>query len=83
MLPGPRFVRCKHVMSRQPYQQCDYRFAAAYQAMPKLSFPTLGVPQAGKTHWLAAIYWQLNRGDYPPQVAFQKTKSRPPTITTR
>ena len=73
---GLQFVKCKNVISRQPYEECDYRFAAVYRAMPKLNFPTLGIPQAGKTHWLATIYWLLNRGHYPRQVEFQKIKSQ-------
>lgn len=73
---GLQFVKCKNVISRQPHEQCDYRFAASYREMAKLNFPTLGVPQAGKTHWLATIYWLLNRGHYPRQVEFQKIKSQ-------
>jgi hypothetical protein len=34
------------------------------------------VPQAGKTHWLAMLYWELNRGNYPRSVQFEKIKSR-------
>jgi hypothetical protein len=42
--------------------------------MPKLCFPTLGVPRAGKTHWLAMTYWQLNRGNYPRSVRFERVR---------
>jgi len=69
-------VRCRNVLSRQPYEECEYRFADAYRALPKLCFPTLGVPQAGKTHWLAMIYWQLNRGNYPDAVEFERLRSQ-------
>ena len=55
-------IKCRNVISRHPREECNYAFAAAYQSMEKLCFPTLGVPQAGKTHWLAMLYWELNRG---------------------
>lgn len=74
---GPvRMVRCKNALSQHPYESCDYTFLALYRSMPKLCFPTLGVPQAGKTHWLSMLYWQLNRGNYPRAVQFERVKSR-------
>ena len=76
---GPATVatlKCHNVISQRPREECNYAFAAAYRSMPKLCFPTLGVPQAGKTHWLAMIYWELNRGNYPKTVRFEKAKSR-------
>jgi hypothetical protein len=69
-------VKCHNVVSRHPREECNYAFAAAYRSMQKLCFPTLGVPQAGKTHWLSMIYWELNRGNYPKAVQFEKAKSR-------
>ena len=69
-------VRCNNVVSQQPYEECDYTFNAAYRPMVKQCFPTLGVPQAGKTHWLAMLYWTLNRGDYPKSVEFERIRSR-------
>jgi hypothetical protein len=49
---------------------------AVYRQMTKLCFPTLGIPQAGKKHWLAMLYWELNRGSYPSPVQFEKVKSQ-------
>ena len=69
-------IKCHNVISQHPREECNYAFAAAYQSMQKLCFPTLGVPQAGKTHWLSMIYWELNRGNYPKSVQFEKAKSR-------
>jgi hypothetical protein len=76
---GPRDVppvECRNVISEEPYEECDYRFMEAYRPMTKLCFPTLGVPQAGKTHWLTMMYWELNRGNYPSSVQFEKIKSQ-------
>ena len=76
---GPRdvaVVQCKNVISREPFEQCDYTFMEIYRAMTKVCFPTLGVPQAGKTHWLAMLYWELNRGKYPKSVQFEKIRSQ-------
>jgi hypothetical protein len=69
-------VQCKNVISEEPYEQCDYLFMDMYRPMTTLCFPTLGIPQAGKTHWLAMLYWELNRGNYPPSVRFEKIKSQ-------
>jgi hypothetical protein len=76
---GPRdvaVVQCKNVISEEPYEQCDYTFMEIYRSMTKVCFPTLGVPQAGKTHWLAMLYWELNRGNYPKSVQFEKIRSQ-------
>lgn len=72
---GPGMVRCRNLISRQPPQQCDYLFMEAYRPMRKLCFPTFGVPGAGKTHWLAMLYWELNRGQFPESVTFEKIRS--------
>ena len=69
-------VQCKNVIGRQPHEECDYMFMSAYRTMEKLCFPTLGIPQAGKTHWLAMLYWELNRGNYPKPLQFEKIKSQ-------
>jgi len=69
-------VLCKNVISEEPYEECDYRFIDVYRPMTKLCFPTLGIPQAGKTHWLTMLYWQLNRGHYPRSIQFERIKSQ-------
>ncbi len=69
-------VQCRNVISEEPYEECDYTFMDVYRPMTKLCFPTLGIPQAGKTHWLAMVYWELNRGSYPSSVQFEKIKSQ-------
>ncbi|HUT13921.1 MAG TPA: hypothetical protein VMY42_25755 [Thermoguttaceae bacterium] len=74
--PERGVLQCKNVISRQPYEECDYTFMEAYRTMGKLCIPTLGIPQAGKTHWLAMLYWELNRGNYPDAVQFEKIKSQ-------
>lgn len=73
--PTTGMLRCQNVISREPYLQCNYQFAAVYQAMSKLCFPTMGVPQAGKTHWLAMLYWELSRGNYPERLRFEKLRT--------
>jgi len=73
---GSRLVQCKNVISRQPQEECGYTFLSAYRPMEKVCFPTLGIPQAGKTHWLTMLYWELNRGNYPKSVQFEKIKSQ-------
>jgi len=73
---GVDVVRCKNVISEEPYEECDYTFMDVYRPLVKLCFPTLGVPQAGKTHWLTMLYWQLNRGNYPRSIQFEKIKSQ-------
>ncbi len=71
---GPTIVRCTNVLDSAKGIHCDYAIRDAYRPMPKLCFPTLGVPRAGKTHWLAMVYWQLNRGNYPASVRFERVR---------
>ncbi len=71
-----RVVQCRNVISQEPYEECDFSFKEAYRAMSKLCFPTLGIPQAGKTHWLAMLYWSLNQGNYPKKVQFERVRSQ-------
>lgn len=73
--PGLEMVRCKNVVSEQPYEECEFTFSAMYRENVKLCFPTLGIPQAGKTHWLAMVYRELNRGNYPGVVQFERIRS--------
>ncbi|HEX5443918.1 MAG TPA: hypothetical protein VFW87_08830 [Pirellulales bacterium] len=73
--PGLEMVRCKNVISDQPYEECEFTFSAMYRDNVKLCFPTLGIPQAGKTHWLAMVYRELNRGNYPSVVQFERIRS--------
>jgi hypothetical protein len=68
-------VRCKNVISETPFEECDFDFPAMFQSVPKLCFPTLGVPSAGKTHWLAMVYRELNLGNFPEEVEFARIRS--------
>ena len=69
-------LRCANVLSEQPHEECEFEFLSVYRDMPKLCFPTLGHAQAGKTHWLAMLYRELNRGNFNSRVQFDKVKSR-------
>lgn len=52
---------------------CDYIFPAGHRALPKLCFPTLGIPVSGKTHWVAMLYHTLKqRNAYPETVKFRQ-----------
>lgn len=73
--PALEMVRCKNVISEHPYEECDFTFSAMYRENVKLCFPTLGIPQAGKTHWLAMVYRELNRGNYPNVIQFERIRS--------
>lgn len=67
-------VRCANVLDPDKGIRCDFAIRDAYRTMPKLCFPTLGVPRAGKTHWLAMTYWQLNRGHYPRWMRLERVR---------
>jgi hypothetical protein len=73
--PGLEMAQCKNVISEQPYEECDFTFSTLYRDNVKLCFPTLGIPQAGKTHWLAMVYRELNRGNFPGVVQFERIRS--------
>ncbi|MDO4571063.1 MAG: hypothetical protein Q4D38_11805 [Planctomycetia bacterium] len=59
------FVKCTHLVSEEPSEECGYRFERKLRPLAKLSFPTLGIPQVGKTHWLTMLYWEVLNGYYP------------------
>lgn len=73
--PGLEMVRCSNVISEHPYEECDFTFSSMYRENIKLCFPTLGIPQAGKTHWLAMVYRELNRGNFPKVIQFERIRS--------
>jgi|694.fasta_scaffold146407_1 hypothetical protein len=69
-------VRCENVISDSPFEECDFDFPSMFRSVPKLCFPTLGVPSAGKTHWLAMAYRELMKGNSPDTVEFARIRSR-------
>lgn len=52
-------VLCTKMIQETPYETCGYRFETSLRPLTKLSFPTLGIPQVGKTHWLTMLYWEI------------------------
>jgi hypothetical protein len=68
-------VRCQAVISESPFEECMFDFPSMFRPVPKVCFPTLGIPSAGKSHWLAMVYRQLNQGDFPKEVEFAKIRS--------
>lgn len=68
-----REVLCTHELDGR--HQCGFRYVALYQRMEKRAFPTLGAVQSGKTHWVAMLYRELNRGNYPDCIHFEKLRA--------
>ena len=68
-------VRCLAVISKDPFEECRFDFPSMFRPVPKVCFPTLGIPTSGKTHWLAMVYRELNRGNFPKEVEFAKIRS--------
>lgn len=58
-------LRCSTIISETPYQECDFTFSARYAPLTKISFPTLGISQSGKTHWMAMTYQRLKEVKLP------------------
>lgn len=73
--PATDMVRCSNVISENPFEECHFTFNSLYRDMTKLCFPTLGHPSSGKTHWLAMTYRELNQGNYPATIQFDKVRS--------
>lgn len=71
---GLDMVQCKNRVSTEG-DECEFTFHSMYREIDKLCFPTLGIPQSGKTFWLAMVYRELNRGNFPDVVQFEKVKS--------
>jgi hypothetical protein len=69
-------LRCNgHINAPSGETECPFTFEPFYQTMDKLCFPTLGIPQAGKTHWLAMVYRELNAGRFDNDVQFEKVET--------
>jgi hypothetical protein len=66
--PEPRYYSCP---------QCSYEFRASYRKLPRLCFPTVGVPASGKTHWLVSAYDLVknNNTGYGVDSAIQRAPS--------
>jgi hypothetical protein len=68
---APRMWECQEI-SRQETpgvsNSCGFRVLDDHRERGKLSFPTLGIPQAGKTHWMAMAFNKIALGDYPVNV---------------
>jgi hypothetical protein len=73
----PSVARCGNLVSKEPHVVCNYLMADACRPMAKLAFPTLGTIGSGKTQWLAMLYWQLNCGNFPSRVLFEKLPEVP------
>jgi hypothetical protein len=71
---APPMVRCNNDI--RGVGPCDFTFPAEYQERVKVCFPTLGVPSAGKTHWMTMVYRELKAGRYKKDVWFQKVDCR-------
>ncbi len=55
-------IRCQNEVA--PGQECGFAFPRLYQSYRKLYFPTMGIPQSGKTFWLAMTYSELMKGNF-------------------
>lgn len=72
---APGMVRCNNVLDKDSREECAFVFPAMFRPIPKLCFPTLGVPNSGKTHWLAMVYRELSLGNFPEDVEFARIQS--------
>lgn len=75
MASAPGMVRCNNVLDKASLEECGFVFPAMFRPVPKLCFPTLGVPNSGKTHWLAMVYRELSLGNFPEDVEFARIQS--------
>lgn len=73
---GVEMLQCGNVITHDPYEECDFTFLSVYRELTKLCFPTLGHPGSGKTLWLSMSYRELNKGNHPPDVQFEKVRSQ-------
>jgi len=68
---SPRMWECQEISSQETSgvsNSCGFRVLDDHRERGKLSFPTLGIPQAGKTHWMAMAFNKIALGDYPVNV---------------
>ena len=55
---------------------CEYKFALSYAALPRLTIPTCGAAQIGKTMWLAMVYQRLTQKTSQTRTVFERIQSR-------
>ena len=55
---------------------CDYEIRENFINHERLCFPTVGIPQSGKTHWLLMLYDQIKNSNIPVASAIKKIPSR-------
>lgn len=55
---------------------CEYEFAATYATLPRLTIPTCGAAQTGKTMWLAMVYQQLTQKISRTRPRFERVLTR-------
>jgi|GEM_PF-1393812 len=67
-------LRCRHEIREG--EPCRFECQPSYAHMDRVSFPTLGIPSAGKTHWLAMAYRELSRGGYPGRFSFETIQGK-------
>ena len=69
-------VRCNNMVQDPDYpdedQECGFEIRSIYKQMPKVCFPTLGHVAAGKTHWLAMSYRELNNSVFDRDINFAR-----------
>ncbi len=64
--PEPRYYSCP---------QCFYEFRSSYRKLPRLCFPTVGVPASGKTHWLVSAYDLVKNNNVGVDASIQRAPS--------
>jgi hypothetical protein len=64
--PEPKYVHCG---------VCGYEFRLGQLRLPRLCFPTVGLPHSGKTHWLVETYAQINEQLLPTRARVSKSLS--------
>ena len=64
--PEPSYLECV---------ECRYELRTSYQKLPRLSFPTVGVPMSGKTHWMVTAYDLVKNSRVPVSASLQSAPS--------
>jgi GTPase SAR1 family protein len=54
---------------------CQYEYPANYTQYETISFPTVGIPNSGKTLWMLSLYHQINTSQVPESSALRLLNS--------
>jgi len=65
---------CENMLPTAPPAACGWSMLERWEQTPRLNLSILGLPDSGKTQWLAMVYYQLRQGLFPESVRCRRER---------